>query len=307
MPLPTPNDTPTETAAVPEITVILARIADALDRLAPPHPALPVATNAAPGAGTSFVWVHHQLRAVVPARTQPLDCFEGVEPQKAALLENCRRLAAGLPAHDVLLWGARGMGKSSLVKAVHATLCAQGTPLALVQVGRDDIASLGDLFAQLAAQPLPALVFADDLSFEADEHQYKALRSVLEGGIEARPDNVRVIVTSNRRHLVAREHADAEAANAINARDVLDDRLALADRFGLSLGFHNCDQPTYLAIVAGYAKAYGLNAAPAEALAWAMTRGSRSGRVAWQFIQELAGREGVVLDTVRQTGGIAGS
>ncbi|HPU14943.1 MAG TPA: ATP-binding protein [Polymorphobacter sp.] len=306
MPLPPPNEAPAPPLSVPDLAVSLARIADALDRLAPPPLPLPVPGNVAIGGGTSFVWVHYQLRAVQPARTQPLDCFEGVEPQKAALLENCRRLAAGLPAHDVLLWGSRGMGKSSLVKAVHATLCAQGTPLALVQVGRDDIASLGDLFAQLATQPLPALVFADDLSFEADEHQYKALRSVLEGGIEARPDNVRVIVTSNRRHLVAREHADAEAANAINARDVLDDRLALADRFGLSLGFHNCDQPTYLAIVAGYARAYGLNAEPAEALAWAMTRGSRSGRVAWQFIQELAGRDGVMLDTVRQSGGTAG-
>jgi len=285
---------PHPTDAQPEIAASLARIADALERLSPPP-------FAAPGIAVtpdtrSFVWSHHGLRAVRPARTQPLDCFHGVEPQKAALLENCRRLANGLPAHDVLLWGARGMGKSSLVKAVHATLNAQGPALGLVQVARDDVASLGDLFGQLGGQALPMLVFADDLSFEADEHQYKALRSVLEGGIEARPENVRVIVTSNRRHLVAREHADTEVANAINARDVLDDRLALADRFGLSLGFHNCDQPTYLAIVAGYAATYGLSAEPAAALEWAMTRGSRSGRVAWQFIQELAGHEGVMLD-----------
>jgi predicted AAA+ superfamily ATPase len=220
--------------------------------------------------------------------------------QKATLLKNCRRLAAGLPAHDVLLWGARGMGKSSLVKAVHATL--RGSELALVQVARDDIATLPDLFAQLRDRAGAFVVFIDDLSFEADEHQYKALRSVLEGGVEERPDNVRVIVTSNRRHLVARDMSENDAAagrggamGAINPRDVIDDRLALADRFGLSLGFHNCDQPTFLAIVSGYAETYGLAVDPAEALAWAMTRGSRSGRVAWQFIQDVAGRDGVPL------------
>ncbi len=299
--MPLPKDTPAP-ETLRAIAASLDAIAAALDRLAPPPPPPAPALDA---GTTSFVWAHGQLRAVRPAPTQPLDCFEGVDAQKAALYENCRRLAAGLPAHDVLLWGARGTGKSSLVKAVHAALGVAGMPMALVQVGRDDIASLGVLFDTLAAQPLPALVFADDLSFEADEHQYKALRSVLEGGIAARPDNVRVIVTSNRRHLVARDHAEAEAANAINARDVLDDRLALADRFGLSLGFHNCDQPTYLAIVAGYARTYGLTIDPAEALAWAMTRGSRSGRVAWQFIQERAGHDGVVLDTARQSRGSA--
>lgn len=294
--MPLPPDAP-----VPDTAAYLKAIAEALERIAPHTPDWEVVIE--PHA-RSFVWAHHSLRAVRPSRAQPLDCFRGVEPQKAALLENCRRLASGLPAHDVLLWGSRGMGKSSLVKAVHATLNAQGSTLGLVQVARDDIASLGDLFARLGDQSLPMLVFADDLSFEADEHQYKALRSVLEGGIEARPENVRVIVTSNRRHLVAREHAEAEAANAINARDVLDDRLALADRFGLSLGFHNCDQPTYLAIVAGYAATYGLRADPAAALEWAMTRGSRSGRVAWQFIQEIAGHDGVVLDMPTNQGGI---
>ncbi|MGL4541662.1 MAG: ATP-binding protein [Polymorphobacter sp.] len=305
MPLPPPDEAPALPLPVADVALSLARIADALDRLAPyPVAAGPVAAGqiaagwGSPEDAMHFVWSHHQLRAVSPARAQPLDCFKGVDAQKAILFENCRRLASGLPAHDVLLWGARGMGKSSLVKAVHASLCAGGARLGLVQVARDDIAGLGDLFAQLAGRSLPMLVFADDLSFEADERQYKALRSVLEGGIEARPENVRVIVTSNRRHLVARDHADAEAA-AVSTRDMLDDRLALADRFGLSLGFHNCDQPTYLAIVAGYAATYGLQAAPAEALGWAMTRGSRSGRVAWQFIQELAGRDGVVLDTAR--------
>jgi predicted AAA+ superfamily ATPase len=263
-----------------------------LDRLAP----IPAAKHASPDTG-AWVWSHHGLRAVPAPRAQPLANFLGVDVQKATLLENCRRLAAGLPAHDVLLWGARGMGKSSLVKAVHAHLA--GTGLALVQVTRDDIATLPDLFALLGPRnPRAFIVFVDDLSFEADEHQYKAMRSVLEGGVEERPDNVRVIVTSNRRHLVARDMSENDAAaghGAINPRDVIDDRLALADRFGLSLGFHNCDQPTYLAIVAGYAATYGLIADPAEALGWAMTRGSRSGRVAWQYIQDVAGRDGVTL------------
>ena len=230
------------------------------------------------------------MRRVAPPRAQPLERFQGVDAQKAALLENTRRLAAGLPAHDVLLWGARGMGKSSLVKSVHAALPG----LVLVQVARDDIVTLPGLFAALAASDRRCLIFADDLSFDADETQYKALRSVLDGGIEARPGNVRIAVTSNRRHLVARDHADD--AGAINPRDVLDDRLALADRFGLSLGFHNCDQPTYLAIVAGYAAAYGLRCDASAALAWATGRGNRSGRVAWQFIEEVAGAAGVRLD-----------
>lgn len=270
----------------------MRRIADALDRIAPSPPA----PTPADLDGDTLVWTHHRLRGVSPPRAQPLACFLGIDPQKAALLENCRRLAASLPAHDVLLWGARGMGKSSLVKAVHAELRASGAKLALVQVARDDIATLPDLFAQLAVRPGAFVVFIDDLSFEADERQYKALRSVLEGGVEERPDNVRVIVTSNRRHLVARDMAENDAAaGAINPRDVIDDRLALADRFGLSLGFHNCDQPTYLAIVAGYADTYALKIDPSEALAWAMTRGSRSGRVAWQFIQDIAGRAGVPL------------
>jgi uncharacterized protein len=279
---PLPFDTP----------ALLKRIADALDRLAPPPP-----VTAPDAQGNTLVWAHHRLRSVAPPRAQPLGCFLGVDAQKETLLENCRRLASGLPAHDVLLWGSRGMGKSSLVKAVHATL--EGSGLGLVQVARDDIATLPDLFDTLRSRPQAHIVFVDDLSFEADDHQYKALRSVLEGGVEERPDNVRVIVTSNRRHLVARDMAENDAAasghGAINPRDVIDDRLALADRFGLSLGFHNCDQPTYLAIVAGYAQTYALTAEPAEALTWAMTRGSRSGRVAWQFIQEVAGRDGMTL------------
>ena len=263
---------------------ILARIADALDRLAPPPP-----EPADIAQGDAFVWTAAGLRAVTAARAQPLARFVGVDAQRDTLHENSRRHALGLPAHDVLLWGSRGMGKSSLVKAVAAALRDEGYDLASVQVARDDIATLPGLFETLGRSPRRVLIFADDLSFEADETQYKALRSVLDGGIAARPDTARLVVTSNRRHLVPRAHADNDA---VNPRDVLDDRLALADRFGLSLGFHSCDQPTYLAIVAGYAAAHGIDADAQAALAWAVQRGNRSGRVAWQFIEEVAGATG---------------
>lgn len=272
----------------------LARIADALDRLAPPAP-----PPSDPATGDAFIFEGGRLRAVAPPPAQPLTRFVGVDAQRDALLANLRRHAAGAAAHDVLLWGARGMGKSSLVRSVHAAI--NGGPsddaasLVLVQVARDDLDRLSALFRTLAPVPRRFVVYADDVSFEADERQYKALRSVLDGGIEARPDHVRLIVTSNRRHLVAREHADTEAASAVNARDVLDDRLALADRFGLSLGFHNADQASYLAMVAGYATAHGLAFTEADALAWAAGRGHRSGRVAWQFAVELAGRAGTAI------------
>ena len=296
------------------VTDPLLRIADALDRIAPPPP--PAADLA---GGDTFVFDRSALRAVVAPPAQPLARFVAVDAQRDALLANLHRHAAGAAAHDVLLWGARGMGKSSLVRSVHAAIVAGGTDssgaaggtdsrgaaggtdsrgtaggtgLALVQVARDDLAALPALFRTLAVSTRRFVVYADDVSFEADERQYKALRSVLDGGIEARPDNVRLVVTSNRRHLVAREHADTEAASAVNARDVLDDRLALADRFGLSLGFHNADQASYLAMVAGYAAAHGLAFTDADALAWAAARGHRSGRVAWQFATELAGRVG---------------
>ncbi|WP_419814799.1 ATP-binding protein [Glacieibacterium sp.] len=263
----------------------LTRIAAALERLSPP-----VAPIVDPSIGEAFVWSGSALKAVTPTPPQPLDRFAGVDLQRDTLLENLRRHAKGLPAHDVLLWGARGMGKSSLVRSIVAALRAEGDDLALVQVARDDIATLGRLFEALGSSPRRFVVFADDLSFEADETQYKALRSVLDGGITARPGNVRIAVTSNRRHLVPRDHAEGEAA--INPRDVLDDRLALADRFGLSLGFHNCDQATYLEMVRGYAGALGLKVEDSAAIAWATGRGHRSGRVAWQFIEEAVGAAG---------------
>lgn len=273
------------TATSDDTPALLRRIADALDRLAPPG-----RTAADPRSGAAFVWTGSGLRAVASPAAQPLDRLAGIDAQKAAFVENARRHAAGLPAHDVLLWGSRGMGKSALVKSA-----AGATGLALVEAARADLTTLPALFRTLAAADRRFLLFIDDLSFEADEREYKALRSVLEGGIEARPDNVRLAVTSNRRHLVARDIAENEVASAINARDVVDDRLALADRFGLSLGFHNCDQPTYLAIVQGYCAAHALPFEPQDALTWSIARGARSGRVAWQYVQELAGRVGVRL------------
>lgn len=268
----------------------LDRIADALERMVPPP-----APAADPVDGGSFVWSGDRLRSVPPPPVQPVDRLRGVDAQKAALLANTERLARGLPAHDVLLWGARGMGKSALVKSVVGSVAAAGADIALIQVARDDMPTLPDLFRLLSSAARAFVIFADDLSFEADEPHYKVLRSVLEGGIEARPDNVRVYVTSNRRHLLPRESAENEAAASINPRDVIDDRMALADRFGLSLGFHNCDQATYVEIVAAYAAAYGLPFEERDAVAWSMARGGRSGRVAWQYVQELAGRNGIRL------------
>jgi uncharacterized protein len=269
-----------------DISATLARIAEALERLSPPP-----ATPADPTRGSAYVWSGTALREIGAPRAQPLDRLLGIDSQKTVLLANSERHARGLPAHDVLLWGSRGMGKSALVKSVHREL----PDLGLVEIARDDVTTLPALFRRLAPVARRFILFIDDLSFEADETEYKALRSVLEGGVEARPDNVRLYVTSNRRHLIPRDIAENEAATAINPRDVIDDRLALSDRFGLSLGFHACDQPTYLAIVQGYAAAFGLPFDEGDALAWQVGRGSRSGRVAWQYVQELAGREGKAL------------
>ena len=264
------------------------RIAAALERLSPP----PAAAD--PASGHWFVWSARGLESVPPPRVTPLARYAGVDAQRDQLFETVRRHAAGLPAHDVLLWGARGMGKSSLVRAVHAALVAAGADLALVQVAQPDLATLPQLFARLGHVARPFLVFLDDLSLDGDDGQVHALRSLLDGGVMARPDRVRLAVTSNRRHLVPRSLAENDA-DAINPRDVADDRLALADRFGLRLGFHACDQDTYLAICRGYAEAYGLSFDPAAALAWAAGRGARSGRVAWQFTVETAGAAGIQL------------
>ncbi len=268
------------------MTEPLDRIAAALDRLAPP----PANSDAA--TGHWFVWGPQGLAAVPPPRANPLALYAGVDAQKAQLFENARRHATALPAHDVLLWGARGMGKSSLVRAVHAALVADGADVALVQVAQPDLASLPQLFGQLAATRRRFTIFLDDLSLAGDDGEVHALRSLLDGGVMARPDHLRLAVTSNRRNLVPGQFADTDA---INPRDTRDDQLALADRFGLRLGFHNCDQPTYLAIAQGYATAFGLAFDAAAALAWAAGRGTRSGRTAWQFTVESAGAQGVML------------
>ena len=262
---------------------VLARIAEALERLAPPAP--PAADWLAHPA---YVWSGLSARPVDPLEAPPLPLICGVDAQKAAVAENVARLARGAAAHDMLLWGARGMGKSALVRA--AVLAAQAKypgRIALVQAAPDE--SLATLLAALRDTGRQFLILLDDLGFDADDaSSARRLRSWLEGGVEARPANVRLAVTSNRRAIVERHMSEQD--DPINPRDAVDDRLALADRFGLSLGFHACSQDDYLAIIAGYAAHLGLDWQAEDALAWSKQRGSRSGRVAWQFVNELAGR-----------------
>lgn len=265
----------------------LTRIAEALERLAPPLPA-----SADPLAHPAYVWRERTLVAARAFAPQPLDALVGIEMQKAALTQNLDRLARGAAAHDVLLWGARGTGKSATVKSAIAHVQAGGGDLALIEVPADALETLAPLFARIAPVSRAFAIFVDDLGFDAASDA-RALRSMLEGGAEARPANARLIVTSNRRHLIPRDLA--EQSSAINPRDSIDDSLALADRFGLSLGFHAIDQDHYLAIVRGYAERHGLAFDPAEAINWATRRGSRSGRVAWQYVVDLAGRAGKPL------------
>ena len=267
---------------------LLARIADALERLAPPAVA-PVDWLSHP----AYVWDGSAARAVPMLVAPALDLMRGIDAQKAAVVGNVKRLAAGSAAHDMLLWGARGMGKSALLRAgVAAAQADQPSRIALVQAVPE--VGLAGLFTALGREPRSFLVFLDDLGFEAgDAGGARRLRSWLEGGVEARPANVRLAVTSNRRAIVER-HA-SEQDDPINPRDAVDDKLALADRFGLSLGFHNCSQDDYLAIITGYAAHYALEYTEAAALEWSKRRGARSGRVAWQFVTELAGRAGKVV------------
>jgi uncharacterized protein len=267
---------------------ILRRIADALDRIAPP---LPDAVD--PAEAMAFAWDGRALHPVSGFTPMPLGMLTGIDAQRDLLLANSRRLAAGHAAHDALLWGARGSGKSALAKSVVAAVQAEGTPLVLVEAASDALASLPALFAAIHDWPVPAIIFVDDLAFEGGTEGARALRSLLEGGAQARPSHVRLYVTSNRRHIVARDIAEQESA--INVRDVVDDRLALSDRFGLSLGFHVCDQQTWLRMVRGYADHLGLAFDEADALTFAAQRGSQSGRVAWHYAVELAGRAGRML------------
>ena len=272
---------------------LLARIATALERLAPP----PVQVADWTGH-PAYVWSAQGAQAVPELKAVPLDRLRGIDAQKASFTENVRRHAAGLAAHDVLLWGSRGMGKSALVKAAVADAQAAGAPIALVQTGGEPhaLTQLPALFPALGTVDRRFVVFIDDIGFDGPEaaSAARSLRSLLEGGAMARPANVRLAVTSNRRAIV--ERSMAEQDDPINPRDAVDDRLALADRFGLSLGFPACDQNAYLDIIAGYAQAHKLGFDPEDALLWARQRGARSGRIAWHYVTELAGRAGRSLD-----------
>ena len=283
---------------------VFERIANALERLAPPHPRPPDFTTA-----DAYIW-YPSVRTLAPVpRVNRVDMslLKGIDRMRDILVENTERFAHGLPANNALLWGARGMGKSSLVKAAHAavnaalqaTLGTEAGVLKLVEIHREDIESLPDLMTLLRCAPYRFLVFCDDLSFDAQDTSYKSLKAVLEGGIEGRPDNVILYATSNRRHLLSRDMIENERGSAINPGETVEEKVSLSDRFGLWLGFHRCSQDEFLAMVEGYVSYYGVPVDAAtlrrEALEWATTRGSRSGRVAWQYVQDLAGRLGVTL------------
>ncbi|UCH76102.1 MAG: ATP-binding protein [Rhodospirillales bacterium] len=273
----------------------LRRIADALERLAPPSQAwsdLEVAD--------AFVWRAdvESLEPVTAVNRVALGLLQGIDHQADQLLDNTRRFAEGLPANNALLWGARGSGKSSLVKAVHAEVNrAAAEKLVLVEIHREDIGSLPRLLTLLRKTERRCILFCDDLSFDdSGDTSYKSLKAVLEGGIEGRPANVIFYATSNRRHLMPRDMIENERSTAINPSEATEEKVSLSDRFGLWLGFHNCNQDTFFAMIAGYVDHYGLKISEEEwraaAVEWSVTRGARSGRVAWQFIQDLAGRLG---------------
>lgn len=276
------------------MTDALHRIAEALERLAPaPMPAPDFA------AAEAFAWhtAPDRLEPVAKVSRVDLSLLVGINRSRDTLLENTRHFAAGLPANNALLWGARGMGKSSLVKAIHARVVAEGLPLKIVELSREDLPSVGRLLAHLRVAPYRFILFCDDLSFSHDDQHYKSLKAVLDGGIEGRPENVLFYATSNRRHLMPRDMIENERATAITPGEAVEEKVSLSDRFGLWLGFHPCDQDQYLDMIRGYCAAHGVSIPEdrlrAEAIEWQATRGSRSGRVAWQFFCDLAAREGV--------------
>ncbi len=285
-----------------DLEPVLMRIAEALERLAPASPASDPVESA-----EAFAW-HAEtgiLSAVPKVSRVDFGLLQGISRQSDILLENTRRFAKSLPANNALLWGARGMGKSSLIKAVHARVNEQAPdnghdPLALVEIHREDIPSLPHLLNILRGATRNCVLFCDDLSFDDADTSYKSLKAVLEGGIEGRPPNVIFYATSNRRHLMPRDMIENERSTAIHASEAVEEKVSLSDRFGLWLGFHNCDQDTYFAMIEGYAGHYDLDLPAtqlrAEANEWSITRGGRSGRVAWQYIQDLAGRLGKPLD-----------
>ena len=280
-------------------TDTLKRIAEALERLAPP-----ARDGAALNAADAFIWHPERgLIAVPRVNRVHMSLLQGIDRTRDLLVENTERFARGLPANNALLWGARGMGKSSLVKATHAGvnagLGAKAGLLKLVEIHREDIESLPELMSLLRASHFRFIVFCDDLSFDGEDTSYKSLKAVLEGGIEGRPENVILYATSNRRHLMSRDMMENERSTAINPGEAVEEKVSLSDRFGLWLGFHRCSQDEFLAMVEGYVKYFCVPIDPVtlrrDALEWATTRGSRSGRVAWQFVQDLAGRLGVTL------------
>src|SRR6476659_3251415 len=290
-----------KTPAADDLTDTLRRIAEALERLSPrvqPAPDLDVAA--------AFVWHPDGKRLVPVPKVNRVDMslLRGIDRVRDVLMDNTERFARGLPANNALLWGARGMGKSSLVKACHAAINATRAksgpgPLKLIEIHREDIESLPELMTLLRPAKVRIIVFCDDLSFDADDTTYKSLKAVLEGGIEGRPENVIFYATSNRRHLMARDMIENERSTAINPGEAVEEKVSLSDRFRLWLGFHRCSQDEYLAMVEGYVTHYRVpltgEALHREALEWATTRGARSGRVAWQFVQDIAGRLGVRL------------
>ena len=279
----------------------LTRIADALERISPP-PASPPDFDAA----DAYVWhpgempAHDALTAVAKVNRVDLDLLQGIDRSRDTLLENTRRFAQGLPANNALLWGARGMGKSSLVKAAHAEVNSEGHRLLLVEVLRDDIPTLHRLLTLVRqAEDKRFLMFCDDLSFDRDDTHYKSLKAALDGGVEGRPTNALFYATSNRRHLMPRDMIENEQRVGINPGEATEEKVSLSDRFGLWLGFHPCDQNEFLGMIRGYCDAYGIEIGDddlrAEAIEWRQTRGAVSGRVAWQFVQDLAGRKGIAL------------
>jgi predicted AAA+ superfamily ATPase len=281
---------------------VLARIADALERLAPQR-----TSSADFASADAFVW-HPEGRRLAPVKRVnrvEMTLLKGIDRVRDLLVENTERFAKGLPANNALLWGARGMGKSSLVKASHAGVNAalardgKGSQLKLIEIHREDIESLPDLMGLIRGTPYRFIVFCDDLSFDTEDTTYKALKATLEGGIEGRPDNVIFYATSNRRHLMSRDMIENERSTGINPGEAVEEKVSLSDRFGLWLGFHRCSQDEYLAMVDSYVDHFKIpmrgEPLHREALEWSTTRGSRSGRVAWQFVQDLAGRLGVAL------------
>ena len=280
-----------------KVKAALTRIAAALERISPPPAALPDLSGA-----DAFVWhtAPDRLEPVPRVARVELPLLVGIDRSRDTLLGNTLNFARGLPANNALLWGARGMGKSSLVKAVHAEVRARGLALKIVEVSREDLPSIGRLLGLLRQSEARVVLFCDDLSFSHDDEHYKSLKAVLDGGIEGRPANVVFYATSNRRHLMPRDMIENERSSAISPSEATEEKVSLSDRFGLWLGFHPCSQDEYLAMIRGYCDAFGIGiddaTLRAEAIEWQATRGARSGRVAWQFVTDLAGRRGVRLD-----------